>query len=80
VYLVRSGQVEILRETDDGSKKRLRIVGPGGYFGELGPMLNLRRSASTRAVERTVLTGCSVRQFRSMQANPAGMTIGTAPG
>jgi CRP-like cAMP-binding protein len=31
----------------------------------VGPMLNLPRSASARAVRPTVLTGYSVQQFRA---------------
>jgi CRP-like cAMP-binding protein len=41
------------------------VINAGGYFGELGPMLNLPRSASARAVRPTVLTGYSVQQFRA---------------
>jgi putative ABC transport system ATP-binding protein len=67
VYIVRSGAIEILRETEDGTEERLTVIGPGGYFGELGPMLNLPRSASARALEPTLLTGCSVQQFRTLQ-------------
>jgi putative ABC transport system ATP-binding protein len=68
VYVVESGQIEIFRETDEG-EQLLNLVGPGSYFGELGPMLNLPRSASARAVERTVLSGCSVQQFRAKRPN-----------
>jgi putative ABC transport system ATP-binding protein len=67
VYLVDSGKVEILRETADGTEEHVTVIGPGGYFGELGPMLNLPRSASARAAGPTVLTACSVQEFRSRQ-------------
>ncbi len=50
----------------DGTEERLAVIGEGGYFGELGPMLNLPRSASARALTPTVLTGCSVQQFRKL--------------
>ena len=64
VYLVRSGEIEILRDMADGTEDRLTVIGAGAYFGELGPMLNLPRSASARALTPTVLTGSSVQQFR----------------
>lgn len=67
VYLVQSGQIEILREKADGAEEHITVIEPGGYFGELGPMLNLPRSASARALRPTVLTGCSVQQFRAMR-------------
>lgn len=69
VYVVQSGQIEIVREMDDGTESELTVIGPGGYFGELGPMLNLPRSATARAREATVLSGCSVQQFRASQPN-----------
>jgi putative ABC transport system ATP-binding protein len=68
VYIVQSGEVEILRDKADGSEEHLAVIGEGSYFGELGPMLNLPRSASVRALVPTVLTGCSVQQFRKMTA------------
>jgi putative ABC transport system ATP-binding protein len=71
VYLVRSGEIEILRDMADGTEDRLTVIGEGAYFGELGPMLNLPRSASARALTPTVLTGSSVQQFRK-QASQLG--------
>lgn len=67
VYIIESGEIEILREKGDGTQEHVTVIGPGGYFGELGPMMNLPRSASARAVSPTVLTGCSVQQFRSQR-------------
>ena len=69
VYVVRSGQIEILRETGSG-EEHVVMIGPGDYFGELGPMLNLPRSATARATEPTVLSGSSVQQFRSVRPTP----------
>jgi putative ABC transport system ATP-binding protein len=40
------------------------VIGPGNYFGELGPMLNLPRSASARAHIRSRLTSYPLRAFR----------------
>jgi putative ABC transport system ATP-binding protein len=72
VYVVQSGEIEIVRELVDGAEEHVTVIGPGGYFGELGPMLNLPRSASARALSPTVLTGCSVQQFRSMLPGRVG--------
>ena len=76
VYIVQSGKIEILREKGDGAEEHVTVIGPDGYFGELGPMLNLPRSASARAIGPTVLTGCSVQHFRTLR--PA--TVRVAPG
>jgi putative ABC transport system ATP-binding protein len=36
VYIVHSGRIEILREKDDGEEEHVTVIGPDGYFGELG--------------------------------------------
>ncbi|HEU5035238.1 MAG TPA: ATP-binding cassette domain-containing protein [Mycobacteriales bacterium] len=64
VYVVESGRIEIVRELANGSEERLALVGPGEYFGELGPMLGLPRSATARAMQKSVLTSYSARDFR----------------
>jgi putative ABC transport system ATP-binding protein len=78
VYLVQSGEVEILRERDDGAEEKVTVIGPGQYFGELGPLLNLPRSASARAIGPTVLTGCSVQQFRAQRPGKQATGTGVA--
>ena len=74
VYLVRSGEIEIFRERRDGTEEPLTLVGAGNYFGELGPMLNIPRSATARALGPALLTGCSVQQFRALRG-----AVATAP-
>ena len=64
VYEVVDGSVEIVRVHGDGSEERLATVGPGNYFGEIGPVLNLPRSATARAQGPTRLTAMQVRSFR----------------
>jgi len=64
VFVVKAGAVEIYRERSDGSEERLDVLGPDRYFGELGPLLRLPRSASVRAVGDTVVTGYTLRRFR----------------
>lgn len=64
IYHVDSGLLEVYRELADGSTEMLANVEPGNYVGELGPILNLPRSASVRAVSDTVVVGYTVRAFR----------------
>jgi putative ABC transport system ATP-binding protein len=66
IYVVESGLMKLVRELADGGEEELADVGPGGYFGELGPMLNLPRSATARAEGPCRLTGYTVQLFRSM--------------
>jgi putative ABC transport system ATP-binding protein len=64
VYVVDSGEVDIVRVMADGSEEFLSRVGAGQYFGELGPFLGFPRSASARAHGEVVLTAYSARVFR----------------
>ncbi|MDX6285727.1 MAG: putative transport system ATP-binding protein [Frankiales bacterium] len=64
VYYVEAGRMEILRVQADGTEEHLIYVEPPAYFGEMGPMLGLPRSATARAVTKSVLTSYSVRDFR----------------
>jgi putative ABC transport system ATP-binding protein len=64
VYVVDHGAVEIYRELEDGGEEPLRVMGPGEYFGELGPTLRLPRSASARACGAGAVTSYTLRRFR----------------
>jgi putative ABC transport system ATP-binding protein len=66
VYVVQAGEVEIFREKDDRSEEHVTVIGPGGYFGELGPLLHLPRAASARARTDTTVVGHSSRLFRQL--------------
>lgn len=65
VYVIDSGEVDIIRVKADGSEDPLNRIGAGQYFGELGPFLGFPRSASARAHGDVVLTAYSARLFRS---------------
>ena len=64
VYVVESGDVELVRELADGAEEPLARMSPGQYFGELAPMFGLRRSATARAATDAKLTGYSVAEFK----------------
>ena len=64
IYRVESGILEVYRELTDGGSEVVAHTEAGNYVGELGPILNLPRSATVRAVEDTVVTGYTVRAFR----------------
>lgn len=53
-YLVESGQVEVLLESE-GVFKPVDLLGPGAMFGEIALLDRLPRSGTVRAVEPTVL-------------------------
>ena len=64
VYIVEEGLVELVRRRADGLDEVLVRHGPGEYFGELGPMFGLPRSASARAAAPTRLKGLPLGEFR----------------
>ena len=64
VYVVEQGEVDIVRVRSDGSEEPLAVIEAGGYFGELGPTLNLPRSATARARTDATLTSHTTRHFR----------------
>jgi len=75
VYVVETGQIQILRTRDDGSEEDLTRIDVGGYFGELAPMFGLRRSATARAVGPTTVTGYGLREFREKAQLPDDMKV-----
>ncbi len=64
VYVIESGNVEVVRVLANGGEELLTRLGPDQYFGELGPFLGFPRSASVRATTDVVLTAYSPRIFR----------------
>ena len=66
VYVVNEGQVALVREQPDRTEETLRSAGPGEYFGELGPLLRRPRSATARAVTRSVVTGYNPQEFKQL--------------
>jgi putative ABC transport system ATP-binding protein len=65
VFVVESGTVEIFRELADGTEEYVTDIPTGRYFGELGPLLDLPRSASARAKADVDLVGYPVKEFRA---------------
>jgi len=70
VYVVESGEVELVRALAAGGEELVHLSTPGGYFGELAPMFGLRRSATARARSSAVVTGYALRDFRERQSSP----------
>jgi putative ABC transport system ATP-binding protein len=66
VYMIEDGEIEIVRQRADGGEELLAVLGPGRYFGELGPLFGLQRSATARAVKHAVIIGYSARDFRDL--------------
>lgn len=64
VYVIERGVIEIVRALADGREELVARLESGRYFGELGPMLKMTRTATARAVGPTVVLGLSGPEFR----------------
>lgn len=49
MYLVLEGEIEVLREDDNGQQHSASIIGEGQSFGEVGLLINQQRLATTIA-------------------------------
>ena len=79
VYVVERGEVEILRERADGQQELRDVVVAGGYFGEIGPLYAMPRSATARARSDAVLVGYGVRDFKERLATGEALAL-SGPG
>ena len=77
VYVIEAGTIGIERRRSDGSSEELARLGPGEYFGELGPLLGFPRSATARALTPSVLRAYNVADFREQVV---GSTAGADAG
>jgi putative ABC transport system ATP-binding protein len=64
IYVVSEGELEIVRELADGGEELVKVVTPGDYFGEIGPLFHLPRSATVRARTDATVVGYTVQAFR----------------
>lgn len=65
IYVVTEGRFEITRELPDGETLLLNIAGPGDYFGEIGPLFGIPRTATVRALTEGIVVGYTVKEFRA---------------
>jgi putative ABC transport system ATP-binding protein len=75
VYVVEEGEMEIYRIRADGAEESVAMIAAGNYLGELGPMLNLPRSASARAHTKCRLTSYPLRAFRQQFPHHKGPAV-----
>ena len=64
IYVVSEGELEIVHELADGGEELVKVAAPGDYFGEIGPLFNMPRSATVRARTDATVIGYTVEAFR----------------
>lgn len=64
IYVVSEGELEIVRELAAGGEEVLKVVTTGDYFGEIGPLFHMPRSATVRARTDATVMGYTVQAFR----------------
>ena len=72
IYVVSEGELDIVRELASGGEELLKVATPGDYFGEMGPLFGLPRSARVRARTDATVIGYTVQAFREC-LGPAGV-------
>lgn len=64
IYVVSEGELEIVRELAGGGEELLKVATRGDYFGEIGTLFHLPRSATVRARTDAKVVGYTVHTFR----------------
>jgi NADH dehydrogenase len=55
MFIVRTGEVEVLRQGENGAQAVLATLGPGDHFGEVAVFRRMRRTATVRSKTRVEL-------------------------
>lgn len=71
MFIIRSGQVEVIKHLAQPQQTVLAVLGPGNFLGEMSIIECVTRSASVRAVEDTVLFALKgIDLYRLFQGHP----------
>ncbi|CQD09704.1 Beta-ketoacyl synthase [Mycobacterium europaeum] len=66
IYVVADGELEVVRESADGTEELLKVATAGQYVGELEPLFRMARSATVRARTDAIVTCYTVEAFRGL--------------
>ena len=72
VYVIRTGNVEVLAKRPDGSQEVINRQGPGDHFGELALLRNAPRTATIRTVTAVQVFKMSPSNFVALYTSLPG--------
>src|SRR6201987_1375063 len=64
IYVVSEGKFNIVRELAAGGEELVKVAGPGDYFGEIGVLFHMPRSATVGARTDATAIGYTAQAFR----------------
>jgi putative ABC transport system ATP-binding protein len=64
IYIVSEGEFDIVRELAGGGEELVKVAAPGDYFGEMGVLFHMPRSATVRARTDATAVGYTAQAFR----------------
>jgi putative ABC transport system ATP-binding protein len=64
IYVVSEGEFELVHEMADGGEELIKVASRGDYFGEMGVLFHMPRSATARARTDSTVVGYTAPAFR----------------
>lgn len=66
IFVVASGQLKVITTSDEGDDLMFCVVDPGEVIGEIGLLVDRRRTATVRSLEPSELIAIDRREFREL--------------
>jgi CRP-like cAMP-binding protein len=73
VYTIVHGEVEVVREEENGEERLLTKMGPGEYFGEMALISDAPRTATVRALTNVEAVSMGGADFTTLYAYLPGL-------
>jgi CRP-like cAMP-binding protein len=73
VYVLKSGNVEVLMRRPDATQEVIKTLGPGDHFGEMALLGDAPRNATIRAVNAVRVYRMGRNSFAALYTNLPGM-------